>query len=127
MSDSKKQIICSFCGEEIKPGTQVLAGLNGYICENCVDACKEYLDSLEQAEHAEMGGKNRTAAVDQADQQPVPPGHFPGAHPFPDQHGQHHVQQRDPGHFQNHDQHRFYLINITYTGGFVQAPGFFCL
>lgn len=46
MSDNKQEIICSFCGEAIKPGTQVLAGINGYICEDCVDTCKEYLDSL---------------------------------------------------------------------------------
>ena len=77
--------------------------------------------------NSEMRGKHGAATVDQADQQPVPPGHLPGAHPFPDQHGQHHVQQRDPGHFQNHDQHRFYLINITYTRRFVRSPGFFCL
>ena len=49
MADKNKSIICSFCGEEIAPGTQVLAGLNGYICENCVDACKEYLDSMKLA------------------------------------------------------------------------------
>ena len=61
MSD-KKEIICSFCGEVIKPGTQVLAGMNGYICENCVDACKEYLDSVNaaQMEYSEKEKKSVT-------------------------------------------------------------------
>lgn len=49
MSDKNKEIICSFCGEAVKPGTQVLAGLDGYICENCIEACKEYLDSINNA------------------------------------------------------------------------------
>ncbi len=45
MSDSSKEIVCSFCGEPIKPGIHVLAGLHGHICEDCIGACKEYLDS----------------------------------------------------------------------------------
>ncbi len=62
MSD-KKEIICSFCGEVVRPGTQVLAGIDGYICENCVDACKEYLDSVNaaQAEYSEK--ETRTVNV----------------------------------------------------------------
>lgn len=63
MSDNKKEIVCSFCGEEIKPGTQVLAGLNGYICENCVDACKEYLDSVNVAEQQFVGEKSKVLTV----------------------------------------------------------------
>ncbi len=55
MSDKKQEIVCSFCGEPIKPGTQVLAGLNGYICEDCVDTCKEYLDSLRETGNVNCG------------------------------------------------------------------------
>ncbi len=52
MSDSKKEIVCSFCGESIKPGTHVLAGLNGHICEDCVSACKDYLESIYASEES---------------------------------------------------------------------------
>ncbi len=50
MSDNNREIICSFCGEVIQPGTKVLAGLHGHICEDCVDNCKEYLDAISAAE-----------------------------------------------------------------------------
>ena len=56
MSDKKNEIVCSFCGEVVQPGTQVLAGLNGYICENCVDACKEYLDAMNAAQDMTANG-----------------------------------------------------------------------
>jgi len=62
MSDKNKEIICSFCGETIKPGTQVLAGINGYICEDCIEAGKEYLDTLKgvyrEQSKAEMANIN---------------------------------------------------------------------
>ncbi len=63
MADKNKTIVCSFCGEEISPGTQVLAGLNGYICENCVDACKEYLDSMKPAGFESIGASAQKLTV----------------------------------------------------------------
>ena len=57
MSDNNKEIVCSFCGEVIPAGVPVLAGFNGYICENCILACNEYLDSLKGARHLEDAGK----------------------------------------------------------------------
>ncbi len=53
MSDKKLGTICTFCGEEIAPGTRTFAGVNGQICENCVDICKAYLESLREADMPE--------------------------------------------------------------------------
>lgn len=52
MSDRDLKMTCTFCGEEIKPDTVTLAGVNGQICENCIDLCKDYLESIRQAEMA---------------------------------------------------------------------------
>ena len=34
--DKKSQVKCSFCGREKKDTTVLIAGIEGYICDNCV-------------------------------------------------------------------------------------------
>ncbi len=55
MSDRDLKMTCTFCGEEIRPDMVTLAGVNGTICENCIDLCKDYLDSIREAEKAASG------------------------------------------------------------------------
>jgi len=59
MSDNNIKMTCTFCGEEITPDMLTLAGVNGTICENCVDLCKDYLESIREAERrASADGKS---------------------------------------------------------------------
>ncbi len=61
MSDTNKKMCCTFCGEEITPDMLTLAGTNGVICENCIDICKEYLESIREAERqASLDGSKLT-------------------------------------------------------------------
>ncbi len=59
MSDKNIKMFCAFCGEEIKPDTLTLAGVNGAICENCIDMCKEYLESIREAERRADGDTSK--------------------------------------------------------------------
>ena len=63
MSEKKNGIVCSFCGEVIDPKTTVLAGVNGFICENCIESGKEYLDSLKKANGRISGVKQNGLTV----------------------------------------------------------------
>ena len=43
-SDNKKSdVICSFCGKRNDQVKRMLAGRNGYICDECIELCSEVL------------------------------------------------------------------------------------
>lgn len=39
-------IICSFCGKNTKDIDWMIAGLGAFICNECVDICKQMIDDL---------------------------------------------------------------------------------
>ncbi|HBX75418.1 MAG TPA: ATP-dependent Clp protease ATP-binding subunit ClpX, partial [Acidaminococcaceae bacterium] len=44
-NDTKnRNVICSFCGKRGDQVKRMLAGRNGYICDECIELCKEVLD-----------------------------------------------------------------------------------
>ena len=44
MSDyEQKEIRCSFCGKDSSQVKRIIAGPNAYICNECVDLCKEII------------------------------------------------------------------------------------
>lgn len=45
--DEKKQRHCSFCGKTENETEKMIAGQNGYICNECVEACNIILDSMD--------------------------------------------------------------------------------
>ena len=54
-SDNKKSdVICSFCGKRNDQVKRMLAGRNGYICDECIELCSEVLK--EEAEPADTEG-----------------------------------------------------------------------
>lgn len=44
--DEKKQHRCSFCGKSENEVAKMIAGQGVYICDECVDACNDILDSI---------------------------------------------------------------------------------
>ena len=47
MSNNEEQIVCSFCGKSENQG-QLIAGLDAYICSECVEACRKLLQEVER-------------------------------------------------------------------------------
>ena len=44
MSDyEQKDVRCSFCGKDSSQVKRIIAGPNAYICNECVDLCKEII------------------------------------------------------------------------------------
>ena len=58
MSEEEKEIRCSFCGRSQKEVRRIIAGLGAYICNECIEICKDLLDE-ERAEEARSRGKKK--------------------------------------------------------------------
>lgn len=46
--DERKQHRCSFCGKSESQVAKMIEGQNGYICDECIDACNLILDSINE-------------------------------------------------------------------------------
>ena len=44
--DETKQVRCSFCGKSQEQVKKIIAGPDVFICNECVDLCKEIIDEL---------------------------------------------------------------------------------
>ena len=44
MSEEQKEIRCSFCGRSQKEVRRIIAGPGAYICNECIEICKDLLD-----------------------------------------------------------------------------------
>ena len=53
--NNSSQIVCSFCGKRGDQVKRMLAGRNGYICDECIELCNEVL-------REEFGHEDRQAA-----------------------------------------------------------------
>lgn len=53
MSEEQKDIRCSFCGRSQKEVQRIIAGPGAYICNECIEICKDLLDD-ERAEEQRM-------------------------------------------------------------------------
>ncbi|RHO57527.1 ATP-dependent Clp protease ATP-binding subunit ClpX [Ruminococcaceae bacterium AM07-15] len=58
MSEEQKEIRCSFCGRSQKEVRRIIAGPGAYICNECIEICKDLLDE-ERAEEARSRGKKK--------------------------------------------------------------------
>ena len=58
MSEEEKEIRCSFCGRSQKEVRRIIAGPGAYICNECIEICKDLLDK-ERAEEARSRGKKK--------------------------------------------------------------------
>ena len=58
MSEEEKEIRCSFCGRSQKEVRRIIAGPGAYICNECIEICKDLLDE-ERAEEARSRGKKK--------------------------------------------------------------------
>ena len=58
MSDEQKEIRCSFCGRSQKEVQRIIAGPGAYICNECIDICKDLLDE-EREEEGRYSKKHR--------------------------------------------------------------------
>lgn len=58
MSDEQKEIRCSFCGRSQKEVQRIIAGPGAYICNECIDICKDLLDE-EREEEGSYSKKHR--------------------------------------------------------------------
>ena len=56
--DHDSQIVCSFCGKRGDQVKRMLAGRNGYICDECIELCNDVL-------REEFGHEDRPAAQEQ--------------------------------------------------------------
>ncbi|MCW6701778.1 ATP-dependent Clp protease ATP-binding subunit ClpX [Anaerococcus sp. NML200537] len=45
----KTQVRCSFCGKDSSQVKRIIAGANGYICNECVELCSEIIEGEENA------------------------------------------------------------------------------
>lgn len=45
----KTQVRCSFCGKDSSQVNRIIAGANGYICNECVELCSEIIEGEENA------------------------------------------------------------------------------
>src|SRR3954452_18063646 len=43
-TDSNEQLLCSFCGKSQRQDKKLIAGPGVYICDECIDLCKEIID-----------------------------------------------------------------------------------
>ena len=43
-TDSNEQLLCSFCGKSQRQVKKLIAGPGVYICDECIDLCKEIID-----------------------------------------------------------------------------------
>lgn len=57
MSEEQKEIHCSFCGRSQKEVRRIIAGPGAYICNECIEICKDLLD--EEQSMIGRGGRNR--------------------------------------------------------------------
>ena len=64
--DHDSQIVCSFCGKRGDQVKRMLAGRNGYICDECIELCNDVL-------REEFGHEDRPAAQEQQEL-PTPKG-----------------------------------------------------
>ncbi len=48
-SDPDKQIACSFCGKTQDQVKKIVAGPGVYICNECIDLCKQIIDDEKNA------------------------------------------------------------------------------
>lgn len=44
MSDKDKDLHCSFCGKEKGEVDKLIAGTDGYICNECIELCHSMLE-----------------------------------------------------------------------------------
>ena len=51
--DDKKQLKCSFCGKPQGQVRRLIAGPNVYICDECVQLCREIIEDGIEAEENE--------------------------------------------------------------------------
>ena len=58
MSEEQKEIRCSFCGRSQKEVRRIIAGPGAYICNECIEICKDLLDE-ERAEEARSRDKKK--------------------------------------------------------------------
>ena len=58
MSEEEKEIRCSFCGRSQKEVRRIIAGPGAYICNECIEICKDLLDE-ERAEEARSRDKKK--------------------------------------------------------------------
>lgn len=58
MSEEEKEVRCSFCGRSQKEVRRIIAGPGAYICNECIEICKDLLDE-ERAEEARSRGKKK--------------------------------------------------------------------
>ncbi len=58
MSEEHKEIRCSFCGRSQQDVRRIIAGPGAYICNECIEICKDLLDE-ERAEEARSRGKKK--------------------------------------------------------------------
>ena len=64
MSDEQKEIRCSFCGRSQKEVQRIIAGPGAYICNECIDICKDLLDEerKKRAATAKSTGKKNCSS-----------------------------------------------------------------
>ena len=55
---AEKLIRCSFCGKTQAQVKRIMSGPNAYICNECIEICKDLLDE-ERAEEARSRGKKK--------------------------------------------------------------------
>jgi ATP-dependent Clp protease ATP-binding subunit ClpX len=53
--EKDKNLICSFCGRTQKEVQKIIAGSTGYICNECIDECKEMLDTAAKEQQFASG------------------------------------------------------------------------
>ncbi len=62
MSEEQKDIHCSFCGRSQKEVRRIIAGPGAYICNECIEICKDLLD---EEQNVANRGRSRRGLKDE--------------------------------------------------------------
>ncbi len=58
MSDKDKDLHCSFCGKEKGEVDKLIAGTDGYICNECIELCHSMLEESHDESVDESAAEN---------------------------------------------------------------------
>ena len=58
MSDEQKDIRCSFCGRSQNEVERIIAGPGAYICNECIEICKDLLDEEANTKQSKQAEEN---------------------------------------------------------------------
>lgn len=56
--DDNGELRCSFCGKPQSQVVRLISGLDGYICNECIDLCKKIIDDESEMEERRVNGED---------------------------------------------------------------------